>query len=429
MAFLKKVLIVICAIAIFTTCITISTKYIIHNRMENILNVVEGDEVEVSADVVNEINKLLKLTGKEDSYEECYLSAVVDSYNGDYKQAINKYENAIEYVESDDKKVDLYRKIGIIYNSLGEYGRAIQYLTLALDINPEDKNSLLYKAECYLQEQKYPLALQLIDQYTNHYDLSPEQYETVMTMYVTLGQYDKIIEKANDAIKKYSDLEETFVLYRLQANCLKDDLDAARADGQRYIDITGNETNIDVLVASYLYALTKYDKALELYLNCIYEQDMKNLFAQAIECSYQVDDYKTMLKLSSDALNYYEGDERIEYYKWKAIALMQENSFIEAINCFNEYIDNNPEHYEVVYLRGLCYFTIEAYKKAIDDFSLSINEEDLLEDSLYNRALCYVQTNDIDNTILDLQAIVELNSGSETYVSALELLNALSIEE
>jgi len=428
-SFLKKVLIVICIIAILTTCVNYSVKFYRKSKMEELIAIVTDEQAEVNDEVINEIYSYIKTGTKIDSYEEYFLVAYLNEYRGQYNEALDNYLKVIDYTDQDEQIALVYSRIGIFSCKDSNYKQAKEYLLKSLELQPNNNDALLYLAESYLQLGNYTLALENVNKYASNNDLSYAQYEAVLTMYINIAGYKDAINTVNTAIEKYPDKEADLILYRLQTNILNNDMENANIDANRYCEITENEAKAELIVASYCYALGLYQKALDIYTVQIKENKEYNLLEKAIECAYQIDDYETMYDLANIAINHYEKDEQINYYKWQGIAMMQLGNYYGAVNAFNKYLEANNEHYEVIYLRALCYFTLANYNKAIEDFTKTINSETLMEDSLYNRALCYVQINDIENTKKDLEAVKQLNSGSETYNSAVELLKLFETEE
>jgi len=429
MKLLKKFIIVVCVICMIVAIFNYSYKYYRQKKLEQLISIIYDENIEINNDVVKELEMTCNAGGEVDTYEEYYLNASLKAAKGDNKAAIKDFLCALEYIDDCDKRANIYKKIGIIYINESNYNEALGYFDKALNEVERDPNALLFKAECFLQLNNYPDALSYMEKYLKDNELTSAQFSTILTMYLTIGNYDDVIRNANKAIDKYPSEENEFILYRLQANLMKEDIEAAIIDADRYKILENNETPSEILVASYLYTLENYSLALKMYKDYMTEHDDIPLYEQAIECAYQIDDYTEMLNLSNEALKKIDKEEdKIDYYKWKAVALMQKEKFSEAISLFTKYLDVYETHYEITYLRGLCYFTTSSYKKAIDDFSECIDNNTLVEDSLYNRSLCYASINDTEKTIEDLKAIIELSSGSDTYNSAIELLRSLEIE-
>lgn len=426
-SFLKKLLIIICCIAILATCFNISIKLYRKVKMDQLIEIVTDETVEPSSEVLKEIETYIKNTEEIKTYEEFFLSAYLEENRGNTDKAKEIYLKAIEQTD-DDKQIALaYRRIGMIDCDNGNYSEANKYLLKSLEYDPDNSNGLLYLAESYLQLNDYANALINVNKYAQNNDLTFDQYKAILTMFISIKEYKGAIKAAEKAIEKYPDKESELLIYRLQANLLNNNYDAALSDAKKYIKLTGTEINEEILVASYYYALGMYQNALDMYLNHI-DNEEYNLLEQAIECAYQIDDYETMYELANIALEHFEGDEQINYFKWKAIATMQLGNYYEALSLFTKYLEVNPEHHEVIYLRAMCYFALGQYENAIDDFTLSMKESTLEEDSIYNRALCYVQINDLENAMKDLETVVKKNSGSDSYKSAVELLKLFEEE-
>jgi|GEM_PF-5281049 len=426
--FIKKLFIIICVIAITATVVNVSVNYYQKIKLREIIAVVTDEENTIGPEVINQINIYLTEGKKIDTFEEHFLYAVRSAYNGEYEDAENSYISAAECSDDNSEKALACRMAGVMYCEAGSYSKAVEYLEKSLEYEPENTRGLLYLSESYLQKGDYANALKYVNIYADNNDLTYAQIEAVITMYINIDEYESAIKQINKAIDSFPDKKEELILFRLQSNLMGDNYEMGIEDAKEYIELTNADVNEEILVASYYYALEMYKEALDIFLVHIADGE-NDLLANAVECAYQIDDYETMLTLSKKALQVFEGDEAIEYYKWEAIALLQLGNYREAVSPFDTYIEAYPTHYEIVYLRALCHFALSNYEKAKDDFTVTVEAGTLVEDSLYNRGLCYVQLNDLESALTDFRKIKDDGSGTETYVNAVEILELLELEE
>ena len=299
--FWQKILIVLCVILIVSTCFTISTKYIRFKKIEEILVTVENDETNLSNSTIKNISELIEVDKEYKTFEENYLQAILYSSNGEYEKALEAYDKTLTLCQTDNEKEKVCFSKGIYYVSNLEYANAIEEFTNVLDINKDNAKALIYRADSYLQLQQYDKALEDINVYCKNNTLNETQYETVITVYLGLGDYENAITYETKAIESgYND--EQFVLYRLQTYLMLNKFDEAKEDCVTYSELVNEDIDPEIVMATSLYSLQKYEKALEVYSTYLNDHDDLSVYDEAIQCSYEYDDYEKMLELSINAL-------------------------------------------------------------------------------------------------------------------------------
>lgn len=83
--------------------------------------------------------------------------------------------------------------------------------------------------------------------------------------------------------------------------------------------------------------------------------------------------------------------------------LFEQGDYWEASRVFTNALVNNPYDIEILFLRGRCYFEIEWYSFAIQDFDLVIDLEKTFADAYYFRGLAKLFRNERDLARIDLE--------------------------
>ncbi len=131
-----------------------------------------------------------------------------------------------------------------------------------------------------------------------------------------------------------------------------------------------------------------------------YEEGI-NLITKAINIARKPDTYSSVSRTNNN-IAYFLKSRANEYYKMEKYDL--------AISDYTENIKLNKDiNFEIeastYFNRGLSFMFIKNYKKAIADFSIGL-EKDFNSNMLLNRGLCYFEEEDYQNSLLDLNQVI-----------------------
>jgi tetratricopeptide (TPR) repeat protein len=94
-----------------------------------------------------------------------------------FQQDISLYQNEIDKlnteIQKDSNNPEALRDLGVIYFQVGDYNKARDYLTRALQLNPEDSKTLFYMGLSAEFDRKNQLALSIYEKYAEMSKLSP----------------------------------------------------------------------------------------------------------------------------------------------------------------------------------------------------------------------------------------------------------------
>lgn len=119
---------------------------------------------------------------------------------GDFDNAKKFYLKAIK---SDDKYVEAYDNIGLVYRRLGDLDKAIEYYKKSIQLYPNGIMAHQNLAAVYGMKKDYSSA---IDEYHNILKISPndpEGYFGIANSYMMLTQYDDALINAKKALELY----------------------------------------------------------------------------------------------------------------------------------------------------------------------------------------------------------------------------------
>lgn len=118
--------------------------------------------------------------------------AAVYSQQKKVKLAIEYFEKALETIGMDDAD-ELYLDLAIEYENNKEYHKAIDVLTKALSINPENESALYELAYCYETEEKYGEAIKYYEYFIDQNPYSYIAWYNLGNAYSKLENFEKAV--------------------------------------------------------------------------------------------------------------------------------------------------------------------------------------------------------------------------------------------
>ncbi len=92
----------------------------------------------------------------------------------------------------------------------------------------------------------------------------------------------------------------------------------------------------------------------------------------------------------------------------EAKKIYNSNNFSDAIPILDEYLNENPNHAEALFFRGICHRKIEKFNESIADFTAVINKLPDQANIYSERGVSYYRLKDYEAAVLDLNKAVEL---------------------
>lgn len=157
--------------------------------------------------------------------EHLHLEAKQAFFATDYTTAITKWQSALEYARTLDKKADISKflvNLGVVNYTLGQYPKALEYYQQAVIIDRElgDKSGesadLTNVGLIHYYLGQYPLALQAYQQALpiqiklNNKSGYSDNLGNVGMVYDSLGQYQKAIDYYQQALEIKQELDDSF---------------------------------------------------------------------------------------------------------------------------------------------------------------------------------------------------------------------------
>ena len=152
----------------------------------------------------------------------------------------------------------------------------------------------------------------------------------------------------------------------------------------------------------------------------MYSQSTRSAFAAEDYKTAQADGIKAMSELKEN------GGDIAETAFWIGLSYLAQNQYSEAVGYLEETKDENADYPDIEYYLGICALALEDYETAKGHFTVSIEKEEAVTVSYYNRAMCYLHEGNNNRAKTDLQEVVARGDDEELTKAAEALLEAFS---
>jgi tetratricopeptide (TPR) repeat protein len=244
------------------------------------------------------------------------------------------------------------------FYSSGDYDKAIEYFTRAIEIKPNNSEFYYWRAKAYyfkrtgffgcLNKKKYlDKAIEDLEEATNYNPFDAYYFEKLGKMYYIIGEYGRAIAKFERAIKLKSSKNYTYpsrsFLYFL---C-----------GRAYFK-----------KGDYKSAIDSFTKAINLFPDALYYEERGKAY-------YKIGEFRKAIKDFTKAMSLEPNKELLLYrkfYLWLAKSYYAEGDYDIALDILTEAIKSKPNDAEYYNLRGMVYLQKDMYENAVEDFTKAI---------------------------------------------------------
>lgn len=157
--------------------------------------------------------------------------------------------------------------------------------------------------------------------------------------------------------------------------------------------------------------------------------DPSACYAQCALASYLKEDYSSVVSYGEQAVEI--GSQNFTYetlYYYMGLAQLNLEAYDKAAELLTKSIDMGIGMVEAHYYRGACYMVNGNMQGAVEDFTIVIDQDItmLLSNSFFNRGVCYADLQDYAAAKSDLQKVLELEQEGDLYESAKTMLDLLN---
>ncbi len=333
----------------------------------------------------------------------------------DFERAIEDFEHVIATdpaltAQFAAEIASAYYNLGIARLSDDKYAPAVERFNRAIQLNPDDADTLAARGEAYYLQKEYASAL---DDLNHALRLSANDNAWIRSkrgqVYSALEDYAHAIEDFSKAIELSPD---TLWLYRERADAYSNTKDYPHAleDFSKWLESAPDDAwayahrgDAYLKLNDYQSALKDFDRAIRLkpdYIWAYGKRGHANLLLNQHTAAIQ--DYSRAIELGPDSNTW-------SYYNDRGLAYADNQDYPHAIADFSTALSWNPSANFVYIERGNAYFNLQDNQHAIEDFSRALaTEPDNIEAHL-RRGMAYLQQSEYDNAIQDYTDVLKLD--------------------
>ena len=227
-----------------------------------------------------------------------------------YKECIDVFHSVLE---NEPDNADVYNNMGVSYSCLGEYEKAVNYLTKALELDPINLSDLYYKAgdlasavgvlqrgsyelrdnltiahllaRVYIDDQRWDDAIDELDRVLEGEPENYDAYYDLGHVYFELGDYEGAISNF-ETVTQYREDSELLFYSLAQAYEANNEIDKAISNYLKAIAVNDKFTLAYKKVAILFMARNDFEDALEYfeeYANFDIPEEEKASVAKLVE--------------------------------------------------------------------------------------------------------------------------------------------------
>lgn len=358
----------------------------------------------------------------------------------DYGNALTEINLALKYLPKKDKdyRSAAYSNRSSIYFTLGDYEKSIADITMAIKINPNDKELYEQRANIYCELEEY--------------ELSDKDYQKIIKLapgdvlgYMGIGRNAKYEQRFNDAIEQfnyviklhpdypsgYSFRAECYIALQQYNEAIDDiitalDIDNNQKAFQLMIQLANLSLNPLVTKLQIQAAQNPTDSYWPYRLGIVYEAAGKyreaiphyktsagmipsSMIAFRISyCYKKLYNYDSSLKYIDQAIAL--DSTSYDYMVVKAEILCSQNKPQEAIAELDKYISYKPDFFYGYFLRGTQKEKIGDKNSAAEDFCTSIILEPEHANAYLMRGYIYEEKGLTEAAFADYQKAIQIDT-------------------
>ncbi len=315
-------------------------------------------------------------------------------------------------IKNNPRDIQPYIQRGICYLALEEYKKAINDFTSVITIQPLSAQGYYLRAGVYVAQKQYNKALNDYDKSISLDDqkspmISGGLFTSRGDLFYLLGKYKKAIKDYKKAIEFYvsadfvlGDIGSTFIYEKLSEAYFKlKDYESALASINKQIELNSG------------YPFSHYTKG-KIYAKLGETEKASTEFLQLINFDKLEIKNATILKQKIEEIELLIADNKQDsnLYYFRGIVWYYLNEFERAMEDFNQAINLDDKTSYFYYARGLTHQNLsQDYSKAIVDFTQAIKLSSKNDHAYYQRSLAYFSLKEYETALLDMTKVMEIN--------------------
>ena len=392
-------------------------------------------------------NILRYAVGRPRTYDEYDMYASLAIARAEYMEAIPYMQGCIDLYagNSPREKGVLYMRLGSLYALADDAEGAVAAFDRAIETDDTLADAYLLRAQMNSLLGNQELVVPDIRSYDALVGKDPTIRAAIGGLYESAGDYESAVKCYTLGLEQSGGMDPELLAARGRCRVLLQNMDAARQD---FIDFFANggkdptgEYNLmlglcRMEAGEYSQALNSFHNA----LNAGYTQQTLVL-SQCVLCAYILGDYETVISDGEKALEAMTKPQQEsvltdvveglmsaeELHHWIGLARMAGEDFEGAKAEFLMIRDLDKAPEGISYYLGLCCASLGENQTAIEHYSNSIEKQQMVSLSMYNRGVAYLQLEKLEEGLTDLITVLQRNDDADATAAAAALLQELGV--
>ena len=393
-------------------------------------------------------NILRYAVGKPRTYEEYEMYTSLAIARTAYHEAIPYMQGCIDLYTGDSnrEKGVLYLRLGSLYALSDDVANAVAAFDQAIATEPNLADAYLLRAQMNALAGRQEIVVADIQRYDALTGENPAMAGSLGNLYEGAGDYENAVRCYSLAIEYSGGTEPVLLASRGRCYVLQQKLEPAMRDLNDFFTSGGTDPTgeYNLMLGLCQMEAGEYSKALNAFhnaLNAGYPQRAMVL-SQCILCAYIIGDYETVItdgESCLEALAAQQGKETDlpiiqeqmlpeEVHHWVGLSRMAGQDFAGAKKEFLCIKDLNKAPEGIEYYLGLCCASLMENAEAAEHYTRSIDRQEMVSLSLYNRGVAYLQLGKPEDGLADLLAVLQRNDDADAMAATTALLTELGAD-
>jgi len=292
-----------------------------------------------------------------------------------------------------------YYNRGISYKKKGEFKRAIDAYTKAIDIQPDYLYAYDERAYCYFYLKNYE---QSIKDFSKIWEIFPNSLTLIdrCNLYILMNEYDQAIKDCNFIIENSPELVHGYY-FKGKILILKNEFEQALFYLNKSIELQPDYVEALLTRSKILFDKSFYEQAISDYLSAKnidpeYTDVFRNkhsIYFNELNFDFIISEYNKAIEMQPDNAEFYNKTGNVYRYK---------EAYELAVSDYKKAIELNNDFIEAYVNLGNTYLDMGDCEQAIDIFSKIIKLNSDYSDAYFYRGNCHYA-----NTKKIIQATIE----------------------
>lgn len=411
---------------------------------------VTGDNTDyLSENTLKRAWKILRYAvGKPKTYEEYDMYASLAIARTEYTEAIPYMQGCIDLYTGDStrEKGVLYLRLGSLYALSDDAQSAVAAFDQAIATEPNLADAYLLRAQMNALAGTSETVAADIRQYEILTGENPAMAASMGNLYEGAGDYESAIRCYTAAIDYTGGSDPMLLASRGRCYVLLQKLQPAMQDLNAFFTSGGTDPTgeYNLMLGLCQMEAKEYTKALNSFRNTLntgYHQRAMVL-SQSILCAYIIGDYERVItdgQQCLEALQHQDEEPAAapviqeqmlpeEVHHWMGLARMAGQDYAGAKKEFLQIQDLSKAPEGIPYYLGLCCASLMENEEAVEHYTRSIDRQEMVSLSLYNRGVVYLQLGKPEEGLTDLLTVLQRNDDADAMAATTALLTELGAD-